>query len=656
MNDVVPTSPCEAAKWAYSLGWSPVPIPWASKGPNEEGWQNRRLDPEDAERDFAKEFMNVGVMVGADRGGAVDIDCDWTESVALAPYFLPDTGLITGRHQRPCSHYWFQCPDAGKFIAFSLDPEPGKTRTDLKIIEVRSGDGKQTVVFGRHPEGDSYCWNHCGQPATVAFSTLVEAAQAIALGSILLRFYPQGGRHDLALAVTGWLLAEGWTKDRVRSFVRAVASCAGDEEIDDRLRAVDDTASKFGDKHWTEEVQTPLAGFGKIRTLIGERAASSIDRIRRQWKRPAAAAKPHMNGHAKPETGAAPKFILKKMDDLDRTPTEWIWKNRIAAGELHILCAVQGTGKSAILNDIAARITRGDCLPFSDLPSRRQSILFIDGEQGENQIWHRWNQANVDPDMAHLMVMLDSRGHPRPILLDTDYTEIEAAIEQIRPALVIIDPVGGAMSRRTDANNEANVREMLDRHMQIARRFRCAYLLVAHPRKSTDSLAVQQALGSTAWSAMPRVGMIAAKDTRDGAKDQVLLAITKSNLGRMPPTSVVRISPSAITDSLNVEWVEEDHEIDADGLMAMIRANTKRASSEYRSCSLAEQVEKIVREAGSGGVTARELTRMVYALRILEKAEEALQRLVNDRKAEIFVRHAEGGGRPADAFRWLSDN
>jgi hypothetical protein len=58
--------------------------------------------------------------------------------------------------------------------------------------------------------------------------------------------YPkEGSRHEFALALSGFLMRQGWDEARIRHFVTSVATEAGDEEIEDRASCCATTAERM---------------------------------------------------------------------------------------------------------------------------------------------------------------------------------------------------------------------------------------------------------------------------------------------------------------------------------------------------------------------------------------------------------------------------
>lgn len=219
-------------------GWAPVPIPLRSKNPGFEGWEQYRAQPEDLETRFA--VGNVGLLLGEPSGGLVDVDLDSPEARHLAALFLPDTGLRHGRPSSEGSHWWYIC-----------DPIPDATRrykhpSGDSLIELRSTGG-QTVVppsIYRNGHGDeALVWEAAGTPATVDGRVLADAVSRLAACVLLARSWPtEGSRHDAALAAAGMLLRHGWDEETAVGFVLSALRVAGDAELDDRERAIRDTA------------------------------------------------------------------------------------------------------------------------------------------------------------------------------------------------------------------------------------------------------------------------------------------------------------------------------------------------------------------------------------------------------------------------------
>ena len=231
-----------------SRGWSPVPIPFKSKAPVLPGWQNLRITAEEAPRYFNGGRMNGGVILGPASGNLVDADLDCSEAIRTAPYFLPKTCMF-GRHSAPASH-WLFCASGFSFdtavLAFS---DPTRSGDDARLVELRVGGerGCQTVFPGSvHPSGEGIRWERdtAPEPVRIGGADLEEQVRRLAAATLVARHWPKTGeRHIAAQALGGALRRSGWDTPQIKLFVQAVVDASGDEELNDRRRAVVDAAT-----------------------------------------------------------------------------------------------------------------------------------------------------------------------------------------------------------------------------------------------------------------------------------------------------------------------------------------------------------------------------------------------------------------------------
>lgn len=227
-------------------GWHSIPVPVREKKPILKGWQNYRATTETINRDFAG-IGNIGLLLGEPSGNLVDIDLDWPEASALARVFLPATKMQSGRKSAPLSHWWYVCEiKTQKFI----DPNKQNSKDDAEkeramIVEIRSTGGQTIIQPSVHPSGEFYEWSGEQDPAKIEADKLRNSVAQLAACSLICRYWREGKRHHATLALSGWLLRNGWELEKVSHFIKALATVANDEEHDDRLQAVQDTADKL---------------------------------------------------------------------------------------------------------------------------------------------------------------------------------------------------------------------------------------------------------------------------------------------------------------------------------------------------------------------------------------------------------------------------
>lgn len=240
------------------MGMLPIPVPKQSKAPIVKGWPDLRL----ASSDLATHFSNgnnIGVLLGGPSGNLIDIDCDHGLAVSLAPRFLPGTMAVFGRKGKPRSHYLYR-------VDSSLPTEKFCDEDQSTIVEIRSTGAQTVFPPSIHPTGELIEWNSSQfQITTVSSTELRKAVKCLAAAVLIAKNYPQtpGSRHQIAMALAGGLQKSGWSPDASVHFVESVCVAGGDDEIKDRLRAVQDTERRI-------KAGQPAIGWTRLTQLLNQ--------------------------------------------------------------------------------------------------------------------------------------------------------------------------------------------------------------------------------------------------------------------------------------------------------------------------------------------------------------------------------------------------
>ena len=263
------TSPAQATAQAlHDRGFALVKLQGKEPGA---GWLTARptaadFDPGD----------NLGINDGRPSGHFYDADLDHPLAVALAPYFLPSTPMVWGKPSTGRSHYGYRGDVDYRHIDYK-DVAPGVEEVDKLVAEFR-GTGHCTMVPPSvHPDtGETLVWfgpDGMGEPARVDPSALHAALSRLLAAVSLARLWPKldGTRHATSLALAGALARSEVDPDEIETFVRAVATAAGDDDLEDRARAALDTVAKWhaGDERVTGRAAVSVAD-GNINRIGGK--------------------------------------------------------------------------------------------------------------------------------------------------------------------------------------------------------------------------------------------------------------------------------------------------------------------------------------------------------------------------------------------------
>jgi putative DNA primase/helicase len=221
-----------------------------SRKPVDNEWPTRNIPLEELE-EHVRRGGGVGWQCGEVSGWVGAADCDWPEAQHLAPRFLPET-LRSAKGREEPSHYIYRSVDLAFKTFKGLD---GSEILSLKASN--DGRGHQIVVAPTtHPEKGPYHFVGGYNPATIAVvgkEELRRRAGMLAAAALIARHVPPsrdeggGGRHELALALAGYMTRNGEAIEDVEEILVAAWELrkAPRQGVDDVRRGVRDTAARL---------------------------------------------------------------------------------------------------------------------------------------------------------------------------------------------------------------------------------------------------------------------------------------------------------------------------------------------------------------------------------------------------------------------------
>jgi RecA-family ATPase len=147
--------------------------------------------------------------------------------------------------------------------------------------------------------------------------------------------------------------------------------------------------------------------------------------------------------------------------------------------------------------------------------------------------------------------------------LERDLPALEETVKAIKDCrLVVIDPVQSYMGG-VDDNQGKDVRDILGPLRKLAEKYRVAVVYINHLNRRDTTNALDRIGGSSAYTQVPRVAWIVAKD-KDDEKGRVFVQL-KNNLAPNPGGMAFRIVDKA------VKWDDKPITITADEALASDR-------------------------------------------------------------------------------------
>jgi hypothetical protein len=157
---------------------------------------------------------------------------------------------------------------------------------------------------------------------------------------------------------------------------------------------------------------------------------------------------------------------------------EWLWPDRIARGKLTILGGAPGSGKSALLTDVIARVTAGSAWPCQEGMAPKGAVLLIEPHGDPDVFGLRFRAAGGDCGGLHVLREVGDGTKARPFDLEKDLAGLDPLIEGIKDLrLIAIDAVPVPAGRGATAARKAEA--LFESLAALARRHNVAVLTVA---------------------------------------------------------------------------------------------------------------------------------------------------------------------------------
>ena len=440
----------EAAKFYYGKGFVVLRLEPFTKECVIKDWQKL-----DREKLFG--MIGDGCNIGLRLDNLVVEDFEVPE---LWPAIHPDVSP-----EELARHTWVSRTGGGGFHVFVR----GGTKP-IKIdgwIELRSGSGQYVVAPPSiHPETlRPYVWL-----TDVGSVGIIEATPSAidllsrkirALGEAkkfiesILGVWVEGDRHDLALSIAGCLRKLGYSREEVEAVIGAIAGLAHDEELRDRLKAVETTF---------EKPLNDVMGFSglreKLQNIVGPERAMEIMRLL-------------------PRRGVY--FEIKPLSQLvaEAKPIEWIAEGLVPRYGLVILAGKAGVGKSFLSLHLAHAVANGENLLGIVPIQHRGRVLIIDNENYPGLYLQRVASLGLNPldgiDVLNLSgFRLDSA---RCI------EWLEKTLMEQKYVMVILDSWSDLTSR-IDENKADEVGRVLSLLRRLSYDHGCCFVLIHHLRKN----------------------------------------------------------------------------------------------------------------------------------------------------------------------------
>lgn len=253
------------------------------------------------------------------------------------------------------------------------------------------------------------------------------------------------------------------------------------------------------------------------------------------------------------------RLIVTSAADIDIKVSRWlwewkndrgVWEHWLPLGGLVLLGGREGVGKSTWTARLAAQVTRGD-MAGEYLGQPRGVVVCASEDSWEHTIVPRLLAAGAD--LKHIWrvdAQIDERACG--LTLPTDVPALAALVKDKNVALIVLDPLLGAIEGRLDTYKDSDVRIALEPITRLAHDTNATIIGLIHQNKNASGDLATRMMGSRAFLAVARAALICMryKDDDGGDDDltpdpelrqsrQFLFGQIKNNLAALVETSAL---------------------------------------------------------------------------------------------------------------------
>ena len=323
-----------------------------------------------------------------------------------------------------------------------------------------------------------------------------------------------------------------------------------------------------------------------------------------------------------------PELKLINMELVKVEQIEWLLYPFIPFGKVTIIQGDPGEGKTTMVLQIIAKLTRGEPILLNKKSQKeaqqdseenlKQEVLSQDNSiQPVNVIYQTAEDGLGDTIKPRLLaagadcsrvLVIDDREQPLTML----DVRLEEAIMQTKARMVVLDPIQGFLGTDVDMHRANEIRPLMKRMAVLAEKYHCAIILIGHMNKNSNGKSSYRGLGSIDFQAAARSVLIVGR-LKDEPETRVMCHV-KSSLAPEGKSVAFRLDKET-----GFQWIGE-YDISADDLLSgEARGQKSRIAKEFLLDILADggmAQKKIEEEANKQGIKKKTLRNAKQELEI----------------------------------------
>lgn len=304
------------------------------------------------------------------------------------------------------------------------------------------------------------------------------------------------------------------------------------------------------------------------------------------------------------------KIELKmiRMSEVQSQEIEWLWYPFIPYGKLTIIQGDPGDGKTTMVLNLAAKLSKGEALDKNMKVTEPVNVIYQTAEDGlADTVKPRLELAGAD---CERIIVIDESDKSLSMVDE----RLEEAIVRTGARLLILDPIQAYLGGGMDMNRANEARDMTKKLGALAEKTKCAIILIGHMNKASGNKAAYRGMGSIDFFAVARSVLLVGRV--EGESNTRAVVQIKNNLAAFGHPKAFALSEDGF------KWLG-DYEITVDEVLGGITPKANKM----------EQAKQMLRELA-------ETQNAVLSNEIFDRADELgiSKRTLENAKKELGIR------------------
>lgn len=271
------------------------------------------------------------------------------------------------------------------------------------------------------------------------------------------------------------------------------------------------------------------------------------------------------------------KIELKmiRMSEVQSQEIEWLWYPFIPYGKLTIIQGDPGDGKTTMVLNLAAKLSKGEALDENMKVTEPVNVIYQTAEDGlADTVKPRLELAGAD---CERIIVIDESDKSLSMVDE----RLEEAIVRTGARLLILDPIQAYLGGGMDMNRANEARDMTKKLGALAEKTKCAIILIGHMNKASGNKAAYRGMGSIDFFAVARSVLLVGRV--EGEPNTRAVVQIKNNLVAFGHPKAFALSEEGF------QWIG-DYEITVDEVLGGIAPKANKM--ELAKQMLRELAEK----------------------------------------------------------------